>query len=538
MTQKTALLSVFHKDGIADFARELVALNYRIIASGGTKRALEEAGIAAEDTAAFVGGQAILGHRVVTISREIAAGLLATESDRAELTQLGIQWIDLVCVDLYPLQEAIAKPEADLELVIESTDIGGPLLLRAAAKGRRVVVCETADRARVIAWLKASEPEREQFIRGLAAKAEGVVAGYALLSARFLSEGGIDGVTGAKIADCLYGENPWQKAFGLFATAGAEDDPLALANFVPAGGTTPSYNNFGDIDRCLQTITHLGAAWAINFSEEKNVRMAVGVKHGNPCGVAIGDTAEAALTGMVSGNPLAIFGGVVMVNFPLTAADAEILLTHGMESSKKRVLDAVLAPRFDEGAIAVLTRKKTQKCRMLANPALAQIGVKSLDRAVRRRYVRGGFLAQGNYTFVLSRRDADVAVYGDISEQQWRDVILAWAVGATSNSNTMTITQNNMVLANGVGQQARVTAAKLAVMLARDSGHDLAESVAYSDSFFPFIDGPEVLTAAGVRTIITSSGSVADADVIAFCKEKNITLVMITDKIARGFFGH
>src|SRR3989339_856783 len=343
-TQKTALLSVFHKDGIADFARELVALGYRVIASGGTKRALEEAGIFAEDTAAFVGGQAILGHRVVTISREIAAGLLATESDRAELMQLGIQWIDLVCVDLYPLQEAIAKPEANLESVIESTDIGGPLLLRAAAKGQRLVVCEAADRTRVISWLKAGEPEREKFIRGLAAKAEGVVAGYALLSARFLSEGGIDGTVGEKIADCLYGENPWQRSFGLFAVAGAKDDPLALANFVPVGGTTPSYNNFGDIDRCLQTITHLGAGWAINFTDKKNACMAVGVKHGNPCGAAVGDTAEAVLAGMVSGNPLAIFGGVVMVNFPLTEDGAEILLAHGMESGKKRVLDAVLAP--------------------------------------------------------------------------------------------------------------------------------------------------------------------------------------------------
>src|SRR3989339_102832 len=491
-TQKTALLSVFHKDGIADFARELVALGYRVIASGGTKRALEEAGIFAEDTAAFVGGQAILGHRVVTISREIAAGLLATESDRAELMQLGIQWIDLVCVDLYPLQEAIAKPEANLESVIESTDIGGPLLLRAAAKGQRLVVCEAADRTRVISWLKAGEPEREKFIRGLAAKAEGVVAGYALLSARFLSEGGIDGTVGEKIADCLYGENPWQRSFGLFAVAGEKHDPLALANFVPVGGTTPSYNNFGDI-------------------------------------------AEAVLAGMVSGNPLAIFGGVVMVNFPLTEAGAEILLAHGMESGKKRVLDAVLAPRFDESAIAVLTRKKTQKCRMLANPGLAQLGAESLDIATRRRYVRGGFLAQQNYTFVFDRRDADVAVYGDISEGQWRDAVLAWAVGTTSNSNTITIVKDNLVLANGVGQQARVTAAKLGVMLARDSGHDLAGSVAYSDSFFPFIDGPEVLSAAGVRTIITSSGSVADAQVVEFCKEKGITLVMVPDKKARGF---
>ena len=175
---------------------------------------------------------------------------------------------------------------------------------------------------------------------------------------------------------------------------------------------------------------------------------------------------------------------------------------------------------------------------MLENPALAQLNADVLDTATRHRYVRGGFLAQSNYTQVLDRNDSEIQTYGTVSERQWRDVVLAWAVGATSNSNTITIVKDGAVLANGVGQQARVYAAKLAVMLARDCGHCLAESVAYSDSFFPFTDAPQVLYEAGVRTIITSGGSVADADVIAYCQEKDIAIVIVPDKKARGFFGH
>ena len=211
--KKTALISVYNKQGIVEFAKELVALGFDILASGGTAKELSSAGIKVTDTATLVGG-AILGHRVVTLSREIHAGLLArdNEEDRAELKKLNIPWIDLVCVDLYPLEEEIGKlgnweigSAKARDAVIEKTDIGGPTMIRSAAKGRRIVVCDLADRQAVISWLKNGETNRENFISSLVAKAEFIVADYCLTSARYHSAGKFDGLLGGQIAECKYG---------------------------------------------------------------------------------------------------------------------------------------------------------------------------------------------------------------------------------------------------------------------------------------------------------------------------------------------
>ena len=193
-----ALLSVYDKNGIVDFAKELVGLGWEILASGGTAKALTDAGIPVTDVASLVGGGAILGHRVVTLSREIHAGLLATDSpaDVAELAKLNIPRIDLVCVDLYPLKEEIAKPGSTRESVIEKTDIGGPTMIRSASKGRRIVICDPKDRMKVVEWLKAGKPDEHNFINSLCAKSEAVVADYCLTSARYHSQGTLDGQVG------------------------------------------------------------------------------------------------------------------------------------------------------------------------------------------------------------------------------------------------------------------------------------------------------------------------------------------------------
>ncbi len=528
----TALISVFNKHGILEFARELEALGWDLLSSGGTAKHLLAGGVKTRDVAELVGGNAILGHRVVTLSREVHAGLLARHipEDEAEMEKLGIPYIDLVCVDMYPLEAEIAKPEATRESVIEKTDIGGPAMLSSGAKGRRIVICDPADRMRVINWLKEGKPNEEEFITQLCAKADGVIAGYRLASARYHSQGAIDGLVGTRVAACKYGENAWQTAAGLYSPGSS--DPLALNKFELVQGIPPSFINLRDVDRMLQTMTHIAAGFDVNRG--KVPLMAVGVKHGNPCGTAWDTSKDRALACMVEGDLRALFGGFVMVNFAIDAVHADLLLMHST-NGQRRILDGIVAPEFAPKAVAMLKRKG-DKCRLLVNPKLADLNRNSLDRANRLRYVRGGFLAQPNYTFVLELDK--LARHGFCTREQENDIMLAWAIGSTSNSNTITLVKNGMLIGNGVGQQDRVGAAKLALQRACDAGHDVHGAVAYSDSFFPFPDGPTVLAEAGIKVILASSGSINDQKTIDACAKHGVTLLMIPDAEGRGFFGH
>jgi len=532
--QKTALISVYNKEGIEQFGRDLKELGFNILASGGTARALTDAGVEVTDTASLV-GEAILGHRVVTLSREIHAGLLARDipEDLDELKKLRIPWIDLVCVDLYPLEKEIAKLGSTLESVIEKTDIGGPTMLRSGAKGRRIVICDPTDRLRVTEWIKRGQPDRETFIANLIAKTEAVVSAYCLTSARYHSGRIHDGLVGKQVLECKYGENGWQTPAGLFSTFG--DDPLGLDKLEVVAGTAPSYNNWCDVERLLQTTTHIAGVFDVN--NKKVPTIAVGVKHGNSCGASVSEDSAVAFKNMLEGDLRAIFGGVVMVNCVIDRTLAEILLTHKMEGGQRRLLDGIVAPSFSEGAIDMLKRK-ADKCRFMVNPALGKLSKSSLDIAPRIRYVRGGFLRQPNYTFVLDFESAHTITHGVVSHSQKNDLLLAWAIGSTSNSNTVTLVKEGKLLGNGVGQQDRVGCCQLAIKRAVDAGHDSFGAVAYSDSFFPFIDGVEVLAHAGVTAIFATSGSVRDTDIIEVCAQKNIGLILQPDSKARGFFGH
>lgn len=535
-----ALISVFHKEGVVEFARELLALDWRLFASGGTAKTLAAAGLPVTDVAELVGGGPILGHRVVTLSREVHAGLLATDSDAdiEELEHLSIPRIDLVYVDLYPLKEEIAKPNHTWDSVIDKTDIGGPTMLRSAAKGGRIVVCDPGDRAMVIEQLKQGQLGPGTAARiALAAKAEMIVADYCLESAHYHSNGAYDGFIGQLCQQCKYGENAWQTEAALFGTG--SPDLLALDKFQLVAGSAPSYNNLADVDRLLQTVTHIAAGWEVNFSAVPFI--AVAVKHGNPCGAAVAEHPSIVLRDMIEGDTRAIFGGLVMTNFKFTKGLAEVLLTHKTGKGERRILDGIIAPSFHEAAIDMLKRKG-DKCRFLANPALAALNRHSLDTAPRFRYVRGGFLHQPNYTFVFDLNDPNLQQFGTIDPDIEYDLLLAWAIGSTSNSNTITLVKDGMLIGNGTGQQDRVGAAELAIKRARDAGHVTEGVVAYSDSFFPFPDAVEVLAKTGIKAILTSSGSKmkggGDPETIRVCQENGIVLYMMPDAIGRGFFGH
>jgi len=534
--KKTALISVYHKKGIEKFAKDLVNLGWEVLASGGTAKYLGEHEIKVRDVAELVGGEAILGHRVVTLSREIHAGLMARldlKEDMKELERLRIPFIDLVCVDLYPLEEVIAKPGADYESAIEVTDIGGPTLLRSAVKGRRIVICDPEDRDWVIREIRESGEIGEEKRRKLAAKAEYVVSKYCLESAKFHSEEKYNGMIGEQISETLYGENAYQVPGRLYSTK--NEDLLALDKFRVLTEMAPSYNNTCDIDRMLQTMTHIVAAFKANNISLKF--FGVAVKHGNCCGAAYGDSKVEVIKKVVEGDPRAIFGGLTMFNFDFGEVEAEILFTHLMGNGERRLLDGIAVPRFSEKALEIFRRKK-DKCRFIVNPALKNLGKDSLDRAKRFRYVRGGFLAQPNYTFVLDFAHSEIKVHGKLKEDLKADLLLAWSVSATSNSNTITLVKDGKLIGNGVGQQDRVNCCELAIKRAKDAGHDMQGAVAASDSFFPFADGPQLLIDSGIKTIFATSGSVGDEKVQKLCTDSKITLVQLPDKIARGFFGH
>ena len=534
MRERCALLSVYDKNGIEDFARALANDGWRIYASGGTARALAAAGITTVDVADLVGGGAILGHRVVTLSREIHAGLLArpVAEDLAELDALGVPFIDLVCVDLYPLADEIERPGATPESVIEKTDIGGPTMLRSAAKGRRIVVSLPGQRAEVLAWLAQGEPDAAAFRDALAARAEAVIADYCLASARYHSGGRFDGVVAEATRVLKYGENAPQAPAHLLRTATV--DPLALDDLTLLAGTEPSYNNLAEVARQIQTVSHIAAGFERNFGAVPHI--ALGTKHGNACGAAVGDDPLAVVRIMVMGDPRAIFGGLVMLNYPVTEAVAGELLTHGV-SEGRRVLDAITAPSFEPAAVRLLSRKG-DKCRFLANRALATLGEASLDATPMLRQVRGGFLRQPNYTWVAEFDAPEVTRIGELSDAQRRDVILAWAICATSNSNTVTLCRAGGLIGNGVGQQDRVGCCELALKRAADAGHETAGAVAASDSFFPRSDGPQTLIDAGVAAIWATSGSVRDGDTQELCRDRGVALWQVPDAIGRGFFGH
>jgi phosphoribosylaminoimidazolecarboxamide formyltransferase / IMP cyclohydrolase len=536
MNKKNALISVYNKEGIEKFAKDLVDLGWEIISSGGTARYLAGYGIKVKDVSELVGGEAILGHRVVTLSREVHAGLMArpeVAQDLAELEKLNIPFIDLVCVDLYPLEDAIAKPDASYESVIESTDVGGPTLIRSATKGGRIVICDPSDREKVIEKLKnKGDIAKEERIE-LAAKSEYVISKYCLESAKFHSQEKYDGLVGEQVAETLYGENAYQVPGKLYSTE--NNDPLVLDKFKVLTDMAPSFNNTCDIDRMLQTLTHIVAVFEINNISAKY--FGVAVKHGNCCGAAYGNDKIEVIKKIAEGDPRAIFGGLAMFNFNFDKDEAETLLTHLMDEGQRRLLDGIVTAGFSEKALE-LSRRKKDKCRFVVNSALADINKDSLDNKKRFRYVRRGFLTQPNYTFVLDFSHPEIEIQGVLEDAKKADLLLAWAISATSNSNTITLVNNSKLVGNGVGQQDRVGCCELAIKRAKDAGHEIEGAVTASDSFFPFPDAPQVLIDAGVKTIFSTSGSVNDSEIQKLCVDSDVALVQIPDKLARGFFGH
>lgn len=333
--------------------------------------------------------------------------------------------------------------------------------------------------------------------------------------------------------DCKYGENAWQDAYFEPKPDSGMADPLALQNFARDPEGAPSYNDMVELDRNVQTLTHVAAGADINLGTVPY--MGIATKHGNPCGAAIGNTRDEVVEKLLTGDQIAIFGGTITVNFEINRTLAEKLVMY--PENKKRFLGSVVAPGFDIEARQYLS-VASKKMALYTNPALAELSHKSLDATQRWRYVRGGRLVQDNYTFVPKLSEAYHIPNGPFDPRQYTDAVLAWAIGCTSNSNTITVVKNGEMLGNAVGQQDRVGSAALVVMRAKRAGHDLNDAVAYSDSFFPFSDGVQVLIDAGIKLILATTGSIRDGEVQKTCLEQGVSLLLLPDTEARGFFGH
>ena len=571
MKKKTALFSLYTKDGSEIFAQFLIDKGWQILASGGTGKYLISKGISYRNVSdviseavvkeikaagllksnlsikaakAKLDNSEIFGHRVVTISRQISAALISRDipEDDELLKRLGLPKIDLVYCLFYPIASAIHEENATNKLVTEMTDMGGPLMIRLAAKGKRIAICDSADLPPVIEQLKKDNDVTSEMLQYLCGKAECMVAFDCLNSANYQSGGKFDGFIGEQIAT-FKGENAWQSPAGLFKMFCNDD--LGIPEFKLIHGAELSYNNWCDVDRQLQTMTHIAGAFALNRGVVPPI--ALGAKHGNECGasaiinaaVDLRGNQEEAIKKMVKGNTRAIFGGWVQLNFRLDKRLATILSTYMMPEGKKRMLDGIVAPEITDEAIEILKRKKG-RCRFVVHPSLDTLGKDSLDIAQRFRYVRNGFLTQPNYTFILNLNDPRIQKYGQASPEQEHAILLAWAIGATTNSNSIIIVSGDWQVGIGNNGQDRVGAVLLAQTnaITADNEKYLKKSSGYSDSFFPFDDGPKALIKAGVTFIFTSSGSIRDKDTIKVCQDNGVVLYMIPDEIGRSFFGH
>lgn len=339
-------------------------------------------------------------------------------------------------------------------------------------------------------------------------------------------------VNSARYIFSCKGENGPQTPAHFFSCA--TGDPLGLDQFEVIEGAEPSLINLTDIDRALQTLTHIAAA-LLKFSDA-DPYISVAVKHGNACGASVSGVRDNRIKKTIFGDGTAVKGSFLMTNFALTDEDGVALRNE--VDGKRFTYDGIIAPSISEKT-RELNRRKNGRCRFIVNDALETLSLESLDTAPRIRHVRGGFLTEPNYEYVFDFKHPELKLYGpEATLQQKLDLLLAWAVCATSNSNTITLADNGMIIGNGTGQQDRVFAAKQAIARALRSEHELLSAVAVSDSFFPFPDGPLALIEAGIKVILTTSGSERDQETIDVCEKNGVTLYMIPDSIGRGFAWH
>jgi phosphoribosylaminoimidazolecarboxamide formyltransferase/IMP cyclohydrolase len=489
LRSKKALISVSDKAGIADFAGELIAMEWDITASPGTAKVLREAGHTVADIQEITGIPAILGHRVFSEHIKIAGALVAepSESHDSDRVKYDISWFDLLCVDLYPLSDAIARGKTERD-VIDSTDIGGITLIRNAVKGRRIVIADPIDRPFVIEQLRKNGDVTEEVRRELCAKAELLCAKYCLESAKYIGRKEIDGFIGTRSIDLCYGENPYQSDAGFFDCD--SDDELSIVEFKQLTGDKPSYVNITSLDAIVKILLRLSAAFSTHY-QGKVPYIAIGAKHGSPVGASIDwDAQENALHKMLWGDPKVIWGGEVITNFAVSAEVAGILLS---DVRRRRIggtdawmLDLIAAPDFDHKGIEIL--RSRGKRRVFCNPLLSRL--KPSGGFVYRN-VLGGFVKQPVPDYVLKEDDMDW-VGEPLFDVEFDTLLLSWGIAWSMHMNGIALARDRQLLGCD-GQPSSVGAVKTAINKAREGGHSIAKAVFAANAFLPFSDSAELL---------------------------------------------
>jgi phosphoribosylaminoimidazolecarboxamide formyltransferase / IMP cyclohydrolase len=508
---RRALISVSDKTGVADFARGLAALGVELLSTGGTAAALREAGLEVTDVAELTGQEEILDGRVKTLHPRLHAALLARRDSpehMATLEREGVEPIDLVCVNLYPFEKAVAGHEVDERTAIENIDIGGPTMIRAAAKNHEgvAVVVKPESYDALCAELEESGGEVSASTRHwLANEAFAQTARYDAAISRWFATEYEDFPEHLVIAfekelDLSYGENPHQRG-ALYSEAGVRSHVLSRVSKLH--GKALSFNNVLDLDsaRCMAGDFE-GPACAI-------------VKHNNPCGVAIGADALEAYRKALACDPLSAFGGVIALNRPVDRELAEAL--------HENFVEVLIAPGYEEGALEALQRKEAIRI-------LCEHERRSPDPAERdMKRVLGGLLIQDHDGDPEPRELMEAVTKTQPSEAQWRDMLFAWTVVRHVRSNAIVIAKDGATLGIGAGQMSRVDSVRLAVEKCREArggGADelLAGSAVASDAFFPFADGPQLAIEAGATAVIQPGGSKRDAEVIEACDAAGVAM--------------
>ncbi|MDQ0430618.1 phosphoribosylaminoimidazolecarboxamide formyltransferase/IMP cyclohydrolase [Planomicrobium stackebrandtii] len=501
--KKRALLSVSDKSGILEFAQELEKMGYELLSTGGTKKFLEESGVSITAVDEITKFPEILGGRVKTLHPLVHGGLLAKHDDaehQSQMAENGISPIDIVCVNLYPFRETIAKPDVSVDDAIENIDIGGPTMLRSAAKNHAyvTVIVDAADYAGVLTELHSGQSTTPETRRRLAAKVFRHTAAYDSYISNYLTD-----LTGEEYPDQLtltyelsqtlrYGENPHQKAAFYRSPLGSD---FSIANANQLHGKELSYNNIQDANAALQII------------KEFKMPAAVAVKHMNPCGVGTGETIADAFGKAYEADSTSIFGGIVALNREVDAETAKQLATI--------FLEIIIAPAFSDEAIELLTQKKN--IRLLTIP---------FDRKTTDKWntvtVEGGLLIQQPDVFGYEDADIQIATERQPTAAELAALKLGWSVVKHVKSNAIVVCNSEMTLGIGAGQMNRVGSAKIAL---EQAGEAAQGAIMASDAFFPMSDTVEAAAQAGIKAIIQPGGSKKDQESIDKANEYGIAMI-------------
>ena len=509
--QRQALISVSDKTGVLELAGALTKLGIRILSTGGTAKLLADAGIAVTEVADYTGFPEMLDGRVKTLHPKVHAGILARRDlpeHVAAMQREGIDNIDLVVVNLYPFQATIAKPGCTFEDAIENIDIGGPTMVRAAAKNHAhvAIVTDPADYAGIVAELEASGGSLSAQTRvTLAKKAFSHTAQYDGAISNYLTSLAADGtrqpfparlnLSLEKAQDLRYGENPHQHAAFYRDLAPAAG---SLATYAQVQGKELSYNNIADAD----------AAW--ECVRTFDVPACVIVKHANPCGVAQAASSLDAYKLAFTTDPTSAFGGIIAFNRPVDGATAAEIT--------KQFVEVVIAPAYTPEALATFAPKTN--VRLLAVP----LGAGANDFDMKR--VGGGLLVQSPDARNVAPSELRVVTKKAPTPAQLADLIFAWRVAKFVKSNAIVFCGDSRTIGVGAGQMSRVDSARIAAIKAQNAGLTMAGSVVASDAFFPFRDGLDVVIDAGAVAVIQPGGSMRDDEVIAAADERGIAMVL------------